>query len=119
MVTSKLFSRLWYKFSLSSPPSDMLTRFANLGWRTIWNNRTALAPSIPIGHRPCLEGGLNFLFPSTQAQALLARWISKFLSQPTIWFHEVFRNDGMPYRQREVDLMRELTGRGTLSKANN
>jgi hypothetical protein len=35
------------------------------------------------------------------------------LSQPTIWFHEVFRNDDTPYRQREVDLIHELTGRGT------
>jgi cellulase (glycosyl hydrolase family 5) len=35
------------------------------------------------------------------------------LSKPTIWFHEVFRQDGTPYRQREVDLIRELTGRGT------
>lgn len=34
------------------------------------------------------------------------------LSQPTIWFHEVFRHDGTPYRQREVDLIHELTGRG-------
>lgn len=35
------------------------------------------------------------------------------LIQPTVWFHEVFRNDGKPYRQHEVDLIRELTGRGT------
>jgi hypothetical protein len=35
------------------------------------------------------------------------------LMQPTVWFHEVFRNDGTPYRQHEVDLIRELTGRGT------
>jgi hypothetical protein len=35
------------------------------------------------------------------------------LEQPQIWFHEVFRHDGTPYRQREVDLIRELTGRGT------
>jgi Cellulase (glycosyl hydrolase family 5) len=34
------------------------------------------------------------------------------LMQPTIWFHEVFKQDDTPYRQREVDLMRELTGRG-------
>jgi hypothetical protein len=33
--------------------------------------------------------------------------------QPTIWFHDVFHTDGTPYRQREVDLIRELTGRGT------
>lgn len=35
------------------------------------------------------------------------------LSQPMIWFHEVFRHDGTPYRQHEVDLIRQLTGRGT------
>jgi Cellulase (glycosyl hydrolase family 5) len=38
------------------------------------------------------------------------------LLQPTIWFHEVFRQDDTPYRQREVDLMRELTGRGSPSQ---
>ena len=35
------------------------------------------------------------------------------LQQPTIWFHEVFRNDGTPYRQHEVDEIRSLTGRGS------
>ncbi len=35
------------------------------------------------------------------------------LTAPAIWFHEVFRQDGTPYRQHEVDLIRELTGRGT------
>ncbi len=35
------------------------------------------------------------------------------LMQPTVWFHEVFRQDDTPYRQHEVDLIRELTGRGT------
>jgi len=35
------------------------------------------------------------------------------VQQPTIWFHEVFRQDGTPYRQHEVDLIRELTQRGT------
>ena len=32
--------------------------------------------------------------------------------QPMVWFHKVFRNDGTPYRQHEVDLIREMTGRG-------
>ena len=35
------------------------------------------------------------------------------LAQPAIWFHEVFRQEDIAYRQREVDLIRELTGRGT------
>jgi hypothetical protein len=35
------------------------------------------------------------------------------LIQPTVWFHEVFRQDDTPYRQHEVDLIRQLTHRGT------
>lgn len=35
------------------------------------------------------------------------------LSSPTVWFHDVFYGDGRPYREREADLMRELTGRGS------
>jgi hypothetical protein len=31
LCTSKLFSRLWYKLRLSSPSSQMLTKFDNLG----------------------------------------------------------------------------------------
>jgi len=38
------------------------------------------------------------------------------LIQPTVWFHEVFRQDDTPYRQHEVDLIRQLTGRGTSAK---
>jgi hypothetical protein len=39
------------------------------------------------------------------------------LSQPTIWFHDVFHADLTPYRQREADLIRTLTGRGTPSQS--
>jgi hypothetical protein len=28
-----------------------------------------------------------------------------------VWFHEVFHPDGKPYRDAEVKLIRELTGR--------
>jgi hypothetical protein len=44
-------------------------------------------------------------------------WDSKqrpyVLIQPTLWFHDVFRQDGTPYRQHEVDLIRQLTECGT------
>jgi hypothetical protein len=29
--------------------------------------------------------------------------------EPSVWFHEVFRNSGKPYREQEVQLIRELT----------
>jgi hypothetical protein len=35
------------------------------------------------------------------------------LDQPTVWFHEVLHPDGKPYRDAEVKLIRELTGRVT------
>jgi hypothetical protein len=34
------------------------------------------------------------------------------LEQPTVWFHEVFRQDDTAYRRHEVDEIRSLTGRG-------
>jgi hypothetical protein len=30
-------------------------------------------------------------------------------SEPKLWFHEIFRKDGTPYLQEEVDLIKELT----------
>jgi hypothetical protein len=34
------------------------------------------------------------------------------LRPPAVWFHDVFRQDGEPYRQREAELIRDLTGHG-------
>lgn len=31
--------------------------------------------------------------------------------QPTVWFHDLFHADGTPYRQREIDIIRSLTGK--------
>jgi Cellulase (glycosyl hydrolase family 5) len=39
------------------------------------------------------------------------------LDQPTVWFHEVLHADGKPYREAEVKLIRELTGRGKAATA--
>jgi hypothetical protein len=33
--------------------------------------------------------------------------------QPAIWFHDIFKADGSPYREREIELLRNSTGRGT------
>ncbi len=45
-------------------------------------------------------------------------WKKPYVEDPPIvWFHEVFKQDDTPYRQHEVDLIRELTGRGTTTAA--
>lgn len=32
-------------------------------------------------------------------------------SEPKLWFHDIFRKDGTPYKQEEVELIRSLTGK--------
>ena len=32
-------------------------------------------------------------------------------AEPKLWFHEIFRPDGTPYKQAEVDLIKSLTGK--------
>ncbi len=34
------------------------------------------------------------------------------LDQPAVWHHDVFYADGKPYREREIEILREETGRG-------
>jgi hypothetical protein len=37
--------------------------------------------------------------------------------EPDVWFHEVFRTDGTPYRAEETELIKRLTGRGRAAAA--
>ena len=32
-------------------------------------------------------------------------------SEPDLWFHDIFRKDGTPYIQEEVDLIKSLTSK--------
>lgn len=38
-------------------------------------------------------------------------WEKSYTEEPELWFHDVFRTDGKPYRQLEVDLIKTLTGK--------
>ncbi|MBN1107895.1 MAG: cellulase family glycosylhydrolase [Bacteroidales bacterium] len=33
-------------------------------------------------------------------------------SEPELWFHDIFRNDGRAYREEEIQVIRDLTGAG-------
>lgn len=71
--------------------------------------------SLPIAKKYNVAA-MNWGFVAGKTQTYLPwdSWQKPYvLSQPTVWFHEVFRQDGKPYRQAEVDLIRRLTGRGT------
>lgn len=38
-------------------------------------------------------------------------WKKTYTKEPDLWFHDIFRKDGTPYRQAEVDLIKKLTAR--------
>ncbi len=71
--------------------------------------------SLPIAKKYKV-GAINWGFVAGKTQTYYPwdSWQRPYtVSQPTVWFHEVFRQDDTPYRQHEVDLIRALTGRGT------
>jgi len=58
----------------------------------------------------------GFVVGKTQTNLPWDSWQRPYvLEQPPVWFHEVFYADGRPYRQREVELMRQLAGKTSSS----
>jgi hypothetical protein len=58
-------------------------------------------------------GVINWGFVAGKTQTFLPwdSWRHPYvLDQPPVWFHEVLRPDGTPYRPAEVNLIRQLTG---------
>jgi hypothetical protein len=59
-------------------------------------------------------GAINwgFVVGKTQTNLPWDSWSRPYvLEKPPVWFHEVFYADGKPYREREVSIIRQLTGK--------
>jgi hypothetical protein len=59
-------------------------------------------------------GAINWGFVAGKTQTYFPweSWDHPYVkNQPPVWFHEVLRSDGTPYRQAEVDLIRQFTGK--------
>ena len=44
-------------------------------------------------------------------------WQNPCIGEPELWFHDILHNDGVPYRQEEVDVLARLTGKSTYRPA--
>ena len=61
-------------------------------------------------------GAINWGLVAGKTQTYLPwdSWRYPYIvSEPVVWFHDVFRQDGSPYRQHEADEIRQLTQRDT------
>lgn len=57
-------------------------------------------------------GAYNWGFVAGKSQTIYPwdSWKRTYTVEPPIWFHDIFRHDGTPYRAEEVSYIRELTG---------
>lgn len=74
-------------------------------------NKNTFAGSLPILKKYNV-GAYCWGLVDGKTQTIYAwdSWKKKYTAEPKLWFHDIFRRDGKPYKQDEVDLIRNLTG---------
>jgi hypothetical protein len=57
-------------------------------------------------------GAYNWGFVNGKSQTIYPwdSWEKSYEADPTVWFHDIFRQDGTPFDAKEVELIRRLTG---------
>jgi hypothetical protein len=74
---------------------------------------------LPVAKR-LRVGAINwgFVVGKTQTNLPWDSWSRPYvLEKPPVWFHEVFYADGKPYREREAQIIRELTGKSAAKQS--
>jgi hypothetical protein len=58
-------------------------------------------------------GAINWGFVSGKTQTIYPwdSWTREYTAEPTPWFHDIFRRDGMPYDTTETAFIRRMTAR--------
>jgi hypothetical protein len=78
--------------------------------RSVGSTFDGVLPVAKQEHVAAINWG--FVAGKTQTYYPWESWEHPYIrTQPPVWFHEVLRPDGTPYRQAEVDLIKQLTGK--------
>ncbi|MDZ7639924.1 MAG: cellulase family glycosylhydrolase [Bryobacterales bacterium] len=75
-------------------------------------NQSTFAGSLPIARKRRVAAyNWGLVQGKTQTHLPWDSWQRPYVNghQPAVWFHEVFRPDGNPYKANEVELIRKLT----------
>lgn len=58
-------------------------------------------------------GAYNWGFVSGKTNTIYPwnSWDTTYTSEPPVWFHDIFRENGTPYQQEEVEMIKQLTGK--------
>jgi hypothetical protein len=76
-------------------------------------NKSTFQGSLPIAKKENVAAyNWGLVIGKTQTHLPWDSWKTPYTDrEPPVWFHEVFKADGTPYRPEEVELIRRLTGR--------
>jgi hypothetical protein len=75
-------------------------------------NGSTFEGTLPIAKRYKVAA-INWGFVAGKTQTYLPwdSWQKPYVGrEPAVWFHEIFKQDGTPYKEHEVNLIRKLTG---------
>ncbi|WP_031526196.1 cellulase family glycosylhydrolase [Dyadobacter crusticola] len=66
--------------------------------------------SLPVAKKYNV-GAINWGLVSGKSQTIYPwdSWKKTYTSEPELWFHDIFRKDGTPYKKEETDLIKQLT----------
>jgi hypothetical protein len=73
-------------------------------------NNSTFQGSMPIAHKYKVAA-INWGFVAGRSNTIYAwdSWKKPYDQEPALWFHDIFRPNGQPYSQQEVDLIKQLT----------
>lgn len=73
-------------------------------------NGSTFEGSMPVAKKYKV-GAFNWGLVSGKSQTIFPwdSWQKKYTAEPELWFHDIFRADGTPYRKSETDFIRNIT----------
>jgi hypothetical protein len=81
-------------------------------------NGSTFEGSMPVA-KQYKVGAINWGLVSGKSQTIFPwdSWQKKYTAEPELWFHDIFKEDGTPYKKSETDFIRELTARAAKQTA--
>ncbi|MBO9593589.1 MAG: cellulase family glycosylhydrolase [Niabella sp.] len=75
-------------------------------------NKSTFQSSLPVGKEDKVAM-INWGFVDGKSQTIYPwdSWTKTYTGEPPLWFHDIFRKNGTPYKQEEVDFIKSITGR--------
>lgn len=75
-------------------------------------NKSTFQSGLPVG-KAFKVAMINWGFVSGKTQTIYPwdSWKKQYTAEPPLWFHDIFRQDGTPYLQNEVDFIKSMTGK--------